>query len=50
MDKPESGQEFEFPTGIKFADMTPGQRGVFVAKIAACVLTFGYAFPHAQFE
>ena len=41
---------FKYPTGIKFADMTRTQKWVFVAKLAACILTFGYAYPHAQFE
>ena len=34
--------------GIKFADMTRTQKYVFVAKVVACVATFGYAFPNVQ--
>ena len=43
-------KQFEYPAGIKFADMTRTQKWIFAAKIAACILTFGYAFPNAQFE
>ena len=51
MDKPsEADQAFHYPRGIKFADMTRPQKLVFAAKIAACIVTFVYAFPHAQFE
>ena len=46
----ELDKEFKYPAGIKFADMTRTQKWVFVAKLAACILTFGYAYPHAQFE
>ena len=51
MNKPtEFDKEFKYPAGIKFADMTRRQKFVFAAKIAACIVTFGYAFPQAQFE
>ena len=51
MNKPsEIDKEFKYSTGTKFADMTRKQKCVFTAKIVACILTFGYAFPHAQFE
>jgi hypothetical protein len=46
----ETDQALQYPGGIKFADMTRSQKVVFTAKIAACIVTFGYAFPHAQFE
>jgi hypothetical protein len=46
----ESDKAIPYSTGTRFADMTRPQKWVFVAKLAACVLTFGYAFPHAQFE
>lgn len=49
MDKP-SEPEFKYPPGTRFADMTRAQKWIFAAKIAACIVTFGYAFPHAQFE
>jgi hypothetical protein len=42
--------QFKVPTGTRFADMTPRRKWIFAAKIAACILTFGFAFPHAQFE
>ena len=51
MAKPsEFDKEFKYPAGIKFADMTRKQKYVFVAKLAACILTFGYAFPNVQNE
>jgi hypothetical protein len=34
--------------GRKFADMTRLQKVVFVAKVVACVATFGFAFPNVQ--
>ena len=36
--------------GRKFADMTRLQKVVFVAKVVACVATFGFAFPNVQNE
>ena len=50
MERPEFDKEFKYPTGIKFADMTRTQKCVFTAKLVACIVTFGYAFPHVQFE
>jgi hypothetical protein len=38
----------EYSRGIKFADMTRTQKWVFVAKVAVCVGTFGFAFPNVQ--
>jgi len=38
----------ERSTGRKYADMTPMQKAVFVAKVVACVATFGFAFPNVQ--
>jgi hypothetical protein len=34
--------------GKKFADMTRVQKVIFVAKVVACVATFGFAFPNVQ--
>jgi hypothetical protein len=34
--------------GKRFADMTRTQKWIFVAKVIACVGTFGYAFPNVQ--
>lgn len=34
--------------GTKFADMTRTQKWTFVAKLIACIATFGYAFPNVQ--
>lgn len=34
--------------GIRFADMTGTQKCVFVAKLLACIATFGFAFPNVQ--
>jgi len=34
--------------GRKFADMTRVQKIVFVAKVVACVATFGFAFRNVQ--
>jgi hypothetical protein len=41
-------KEIKYPTGKKFADMTRGQKIIFVAKVVACVCTFGFAFPNVQ--
>ena len=38
----------EHSTGLKFAQMTGTQKWVFVAKLVACIATFGYAFPNVQ--
>lgn len=37
-------------TGRKFAEMTRAQKVVFVAKLAACIATFGFAFPNVQHD
>jgi len=34
--------------GTRFADMTRTQKWIFVAKLVACIATFGYAFPTVQ--
>jgi hypothetical protein len=46
----EPDEPFKFPPGTAFADMTRRQKWIFAGKIAACIVTFGFAFPHAQFE
>jgi hypothetical protein len=38
----------EHSGGVKFADMTRVQKFIFVAKVVACVATFGFAFPNVQ--
>jgi hypothetical protein len=38
----------EHSTSLKFAQMTRRQKYVFVAKLVACIATFGYAFPNVQ--
>ena len=38
----------EESNGLVFAQMTRGQKYVFVAKLVACIATFGYAFPNVQ--
>lgn len=38
----------EHSTGLKFAQMTRMQKYVFVAKLMACIATFGFAFPNVQ--
>jgi hypothetical protein len=38
----------EHSTGLKFAEMTRRQKFVFVAKLGACIVTFGFAFPNVQ--
>jgi len=51
MDKPrEFDKPFKYSGGIKFADMTRSQKWFFAAKLAACIATFGYAFPNVQHE
>jgi len=37
-------------TGLKFAEMTGTQKAVFVAKLVACIATFGFAFPNVQHD
>lgn len=41
-------KQIEVSHGKKFADMTPTQKVVFVAKVVVCVATFGFAFPNVQ--
>jgi hypothetical protein len=41
-------KQVEVSRGKKFADMTRGQKVVFVAKVVVCVATFGFAFPNVQ--
>jgi hypothetical protein len=36
--------------GMKFADMTPTQKWIFVAKLIVCIGTFGFVFPNVQKE
>jgi hypothetical protein len=51
MDKPTATpfeKEIRYPTGKKFADMTRGGKAIFVAKLVACICTFGFAFPNVQ--
>ena len=51
MDKPAPtpfDKVITYPTGTKFADMTRMQKVIFVAKLAACICTFGFAFPNVQ--
>jgi hypothetical protein len=38
----------EYSMGLKFAEMTRTQKFVFVAKLGACIATFGFAFPNVQ--
>jgi hypothetical protein len=38
----------EHSMGKKFSDMTRWQKAAFLAKVVACVATFGYAFPNVQ--
>jgi len=38
----------KYPTGTKYADMTPRQKAVFIVKLVACICTFGFAFPNVQ--
>ena len=51
MDKP---SPFKKPlgqsTGMRFTDMTGRQKWTFVAKLIACIGTFGYAFPNVSVE
>jgi hypothetical protein len=37
-------------TGLKFGQMSRVQKVVFVAKLAACIGTFGFAFPNVQHD
>jgi len=32
----------------KYADMSPPQKFRFILKLAACILTFGFAFPNVM--
>ena len=35
-------------TGMKYEQMTRGQKVWFVTKVVVCVATFGFAFPNVQ--
>lgn len=34
--------------GTPFAEMTPGRKFLFIAKLAICIVTFGLAFPNVM--
>ena len=34
--------------GVPFKQMKPGQKVVFLLKLAACILTFGIVFPNVM--
>ena len=51
MDKPSPfDKQIAHDGGMKFADMTPLQKWIFVAKLTVCIATFGFAFPNVQNE
>lgn len=37
-------------TGLELAQMNRTQKAVFVAKLLACIATFGFAFPNVQHD
>jgi len=38
----------EQSSGRKFADMTAGQKSIWLAKLIVCMGTFGFVFPNVQ--
>ena len=38
----------EQSSGRKFADMTPSEKVIWVAKLIVCIGTFGFVFPNVQ--
>lgn len=36
--------------GTPYGEMTPARKLRFVAKLALCILTFGFAFPNVMFD
>ena len=46
--KPSSFQPQKF--GTPYAQMSRGRKLRFVAKLALCILTFGFAFPNIMFD
>jgi len=40
----------EQSTGRKFAQMTRGQKCIFVVKLVVCIATFGFVFPNVQHD
>jgi hypothetical protein len=34
--------------GVPFEQMKPGQKVVFILKLAVCILTFGIVFPNVM--
>ena len=50
MERPGSpfDKQIKYSTGRKFANMTRSQKLIFVAKLIACICTFGFAFPNVQ--
>jgi hypothetical protein len=38
------------PSGLKFAQMNGTQKAMFMAKLVACIATFGFAFPNVQHD
>jgi hypothetical protein len=35
---------------LKYHEMSPGQKVKFVLKVAACMISFGFLFPHILSE
>lgn len=44
MDNPQQGPQTTEPS-LKFDQMTPRQKAVFILKLAVCILSFGFIFP-----
>jgi hypothetical protein len=45
---PSPPKPLERDAGTRFADMTHGQKWIFMARVVVCVGTFGYVFPNVQ--
>jgi len=48
MEDPKHAQGSAAPAqqSLKFRDMTPGQKAVFILKLTLCIVSFGFIYPH----
>lgn len=49
MDKPQQAPRAAQPS-LKFAQMNPRQKVIFILKLAVCILSFGFIFPGISSE
>ena len=50
MSEAKQGSAATARSSVPFREMTLRQKFVFVCKLSACILTFGFAFPHVLID